>query len=516
MAAGSSGNRNRQKMINLMYLVFIAMVALNVSGDVLTGFDRVERGLDTMLEGTMQRNRQSANELSLAYQLYPGKAAQAYASGKELQEVADSLYSAIEEAKVLIVQKSDGKKGDVKNIDRKDDMNAPSAIMLNPLDPKGVQLRKKVDRFRSLCVSSVTDEGKKKMIMETLSTAPKGNLSWENSLFESVPTIAAVTMLTKLQNDVRSVEGEVLNHLIRSIDVGDLRVNKIQAQVIPDSRIVMQGTPYRARIVMSSIDSTAVPDIVVNGKILSASDDGLFVASTPRSGTFPLEGYIVTTAGDGSKVHHPFKSEYIVTEPMASVAPMLMNVLYAGIDNPLSIAVPGVAQQQISATMSNGTLTRKGDVWIARPNKVGEVAIITVSVRNENGSATQVATSKLRVRRLPDPLPYIEYADANGNSKRFKGGAIGKRDLLAADGIKAAIDDDILDVNYTVQRFSLTFFDAMGNAMPEVATGNRFSDRQKSKIRNLSRGKRFYISDVVAKGPDGVERKLPTIEVIVR
>ena len=111
---------------------------------------------------------------------------------------------------------------------------------------------------------------------------------------------------------------------------------------------------------------------------------------------------------------------------------------------------------------------------------------------------------------------YIEYADANGNSKRFKGGAIGKRDLLAADGIKAAIDDDILDVNYTVQRFSLTFFDAMGNAMPEVATGNRFSDRQKSKIRNLSRGKRFYISDVVAKGPDGVERKLPTIEVIVR
>ena len=173
MAVGSSGNRNRQKMINLMYLVFIAMVALNVSGDVLTGFDRVERGLDTMLEGTMQRNRQSANELNLAYQLYPGKAAQAYASGKELQEVADSLYSAIEEAKVLIVQKSDGKKGDVKNIDRKDDMNAPSAIMLNPLDPKGVQLRKKVDRFRSLCVSSVTDEGKKKMIMERFPPLPR-------------------------------------------------------------------------------------------------------------------------------------------------------------------------------------------------------------------------------------------------------------------------------------------------------------------------------------------------------
>ncbi len=516
MAVGSSGNRNRQKMINLMYLVFIAMVALNVSGDVLTGFDRVEKGLDTMLAGTMQRNEQAVSELNLAHELYPEKAAHAFMKGKELQLAADSLYAAIEEAKRLIVQKSDGKNADVKNIDRKDDMNAPSSVMLNPLDPKGVHLRKQVDHFRTLSVASVVDTNKRQMIEETLSTTPKGTLSWENQLFEGVPTIAAVTMLTKLQNDVRSVEGEVLNNLIRSIDRGDLRVNKIEAQVVPDSRIVMKGTPYRAHVIMSSIDSTAAPNIVVNGRSLAAADQGVYVAATPTSGTFPIEGYVETTAGDGSKIRRPFKSEYIVTEPMASIAPTLMNVLYAGIDNPLSIAVPGVAQQQISATMTNGSLVTKGGVWVARPNKVGEEAVITVSVRGANGAMTQVATSKLRVRQLPDPLPYIEYTDANGAVKRFKGGQISKRDLLAAGGVKAAIDDDILDVNYTVIHFSLTFFDAMGNAMPEVSNGSNFSDRQKQKIRNLSRGKRFYISDVLAKGPDGIERKIPTIEVIVR
>ena len=105
--------------------------------------------------------------------------------------------------------------------------------------------------------------------------------------------------------------------------------------------------------------------------------------------------------------------------------------------------------------------------------------------------------------------------DANGNLRKFKGGMIAKRSLVEADGILAAIDDDLLNVKYEVIRFELTFFDSMGNAIPEVAQGTNFSQRQKSYIRNLSKGKRFYITRVVAKGPDGIERTIPTIEVIV-
>ena len=83
------------------------------------------------------------------------------------------------------------------------------------------------------------------------------------------------------------------------------------------------------------------------------------------------------------------------------------------------------------------------------------------------------------------------------------------------DGFFAAIDDVLLIVRYDVIRFGLTFFDSMGNAIPEVAQGTNFSQRQKSYIRNLAKGKRFYITRVVAKGPDGIERTIPTIEVIV-
>ena len=90
-----------------------------------------------------------------------------------------------------------------------------------------------------------------------------------------------------------------------------------------------------------------------------------------------------------------------------------------------------------------------------------------------------------------------------------------KTRLLSAPGIQAAIDDDLLNVTYRVLRFETVFFDSMGNAIPEVSDGANFSQRQKDSFRRLSRGKRFYISRVRAVGPDGIERDLSPIEVIV-
>ena len=118
-----------------------------------------------------------------------------------------------------------------------------------------------------------------------------------------------------------------------------------------------------------------------------------------------------------------------------------------------------------------------------------------------------------RVRQLPDPSPFIEYKDANGNMKRYRGGSgLPKAVLMNTDGIIAAIDDGLLNINFQVLGFETTFFDNMGNAVPEVSSGASFSSRQKEMFR----GKRFYISGVGAEGPDGVGRSLPTtLEVIV-
>ena len=195
----------------------------------------------------------------------------------------------------------------------------------------------------------------------------------------------------------------------------------------------------------------------------------------------------------------------------------MMNVLYAGIDNPISISVPGVAMSGVSASMSNGTLTRSGDHWVAHPAKVGQEATVTVTA-DMDGRPMTVASTKFRVRKLPDPTPFITYTDANGNASVYKGGARGlaKSLLLNAPGIGAAIDDDLLNISFKVLSFETVFFDSMGNAIPEVSAGDKFSQRQKDSFRRLSRGKRFYISRVKAVGPDGITRDLAPIEVIVK
>jgi gliding motility-associated protein GldM len=123
-----------------------------------------------------------------------------------------------------------------------------------------------------------------------------------------------------------------------------------------------------------------------------------------------------------------------------------------------------------------------------------------------------------RVRQLPDPTPFIEYVDENGNTQRYSGGgiALAKRNLMSADGIVAAIDDGLLNIGFKVLSFETTFFDNMGNAVSELSDGAKFSERQKSRFQRLTRGKRFYIQRVKAVGPDGIERQLNTsLEVIL-
>ena len=507
-------------MINLMYLVFIAMMALNVSTEVLDGFELVEGSLRTSIDNSTRRNELVAKEMEDYYRQNPQKVGEWIEKSRQVKQASDSLCSYIQALKVRIVEEADGEGADVDNIDRKDDLEAASHIMLSPITGEGKKLREAIDQYRTWMGGFIQDSLKTAVMEASLSTTPPkkagiNTRSWEEALFENMPVAASVTLLTKLQSDIRYVEGEVLSNLLNNVDVGDYRVNQITAQVIPESQIVMRGSPYRANIVLSAVDSTKRPTIVVNGKELPAEANGLFTAGTGSVGTFPIKGFIEMPNADGSIMRREFESEYFVTEPSATIAPTMMNVLYAGIANPMRIAVPGVPSGNVTATMTNGTLTRKGDSWEARPSKVGTDAVITVHARMADGRNVEMAKSAFRVRALPDPLPYIEYKDANGNLRKFKGGMIAKRSLVEADGILAAIDDDLLNVKYEVVRFELTFFDSMGNAIPEVAQGTNFSQRQKSYIRNLSKGKRFYITRVVAKGPDGIERTIPTIEVIV-
>lgn len=295
----------------------------------------------------------------------------------------------------------------------------------------------------------------------------------------------------------------------------DIHVNQLSAFVIPTSRNVLRGSRYEAQIVMAAVDSTHTPKIFIDGKPYESQQQGYYSIVTSREGIHSIKGHLEVLAADGALQQLPFETSYFVSEPMATVSNTMMNVMYAGIDNPVSISVPGIASSQISATMSNGTLTRQGNTWIAKPTTVGKDAEITVTAK-QDGRTSQVAQMSFRVRRLPDPTPYIVYTDASGTQQQYKGGVpISKNALLNTGKLYAAIDDGLLNVEFKVKSFRVDIFDQMGNVMPEDSQTADFSERQLQKLRNLQKGKTFFITRVKAIGPDGIERTLSPIEIIL-
>ena len=511
----------RQKMINLMYVVLMAMLALNVSTEVLNGFSIVEESLKRTTNNATNQNMAIYDDFAVQMKKNPQKVKQWFDKSQRVKHMSDSLFNLADELKRAIVREADGDDGDIRDIRNKEDLEAASQVMLAPGRGRGQQLYDAINQYRAEMLNMVTSYRQKKSIASTLTTdIPKSAKSlgknWQEYMFESMPAAAAVTLLSKLQNDVRYAEGEVLHTLVSNIDVKDIRVNALNAFVIPNSQTIVRGDKFSARIVMAAVDTTQQPQIFIGGKQMDLPG-GLYETVTGRTGDFTLSGYIQVENGNGEMLKRDFEQKYTVVDPSATVSADLMNVLYAGYNNPLSVSVPGVPLNKVQATMSGGTLQPVGPGrYIARPTAVGQNVTITVTSTN-TGRAQQMGQFTFRVRRLPDPTPFIAMKDEQGSPTRYKGGGLSKAQLMAVDGIGAAIDDGILDISFKVISFETVFFDNMGNAVPMVSDGANFSARQKDTFRKLQRNKRFYITRVTAIGPDGIQRKLnASMEVIVK
>ena len=519
----------RQKMINLMYVVLMAMLALNISTEVLNGFSVVEESLNRTTGNSSKENDAIFGELDQMMRKNPQKVKQWFVMASTVREMSDSLYNYAQALKVAIVREADGEKGDPLNIEGKDNIEAASYIMLNPANGQGHKLYEAINSYRARILQFVTDPRQKKIIASNLSTeVPHHSMgkNWEEYMFENMPVAAAVTLLSKLQSDVRYAEGEVLHTLVANVGLKDIRVNKLQAFVVPSQTRLYPGETMTAQMFMGAVDSTQQPQVFVNGQLIKGNQ---ITVKAGAPGKHTLNGYILIKDLTGNVLRRNFSQDYWVTggpqpkeyinpqgmqkvppfDGMATIAADLMNVLYAGFDNPITISIPNTSQHDVQATMSGGSLVaRGGGHFIARPSAVGQPVTISVSAKGR-----KIGEYQFRVRKLPDPSPYIAMG-----ADRFKSGALSKAALMSAPGIQAAIDDGLLDIPFSVTSFRVVFFDNMGNAVPLASNGASFSPQQKEQFRQLSRNKRFYITNVVVHGPDGTTRTLNgrNMEVIVR
>lgn len=504
----------RQKMINLMYVVLMAMLALNISSEVLNGFSIVEESLNRTTANSSKENEVLYGNFAEQMKKNPQKVKEWFEKATAVKRMSDSLYNFAQALKVQIVREADGKDGNIYNIKSKDNLEAASHVMLAPGTGQGKKLYDAINNFRERILKMVPDKHQRDIIESNLTTKVPKNANtlgknWQEYMFEDMPVAGAVTLLSKLQSDVRYAEGEVLHTLVANIDMKDIRVNKLSAFVIPESKTVISGDQFSAQIVMAAVDTTQQPEIYVGGQRIT---NGLYRFTAGAVGEHQFGGYIKMRDGAGNVIRRDFTQKYTVVAPSATVSADLMNVLYAGYDNPISVSIPGVPLNAVSASMSGGSFRSIGmGKYIARPSAVGRDVTISVA-SNANGKSRQMGKFTFHVRKLPDPAAYMQIG-----TDRFRGGGLAKASIMSAPGIKAAIDDGILDIQFKVVSFETVFFDNMGNAVPMASAGGNFSERQRDTFRKLSRGKRFYISRITAVGPDGITRKLNgSMEVIVK
>lgn len=543
MSGGNCPETPRQKMISMMYLFLTAMLAVNVSSTVLDSFAKVDTSLRTNNEIISGNNSSAYAKLEFEFEKNQTKFGEAYNKSQEVKSAADSLYQDIEDLKWLLAIKNDGEEGDPYHLVGKDNVDIGHEVMvlkLNPAKPsKSEILKEAINTYRDFLLESIVVDTAKfdvltQAILKSLNTDDPAktdakdshggvNQKWEDGIFSNIPISAIMPLLTKMQSDVKNTEAMALSHLLSQATASDFKVNDIKAHIIPSSTSLFKGATLEARALLAATDSTQRPTykLFVDGRSVAGNDKGLFEITASSIGKHEITGSIITKNEDGTD--NPLAFEPItfeVSEPIATVSATKMNVLYAGVDNPMSISVPGISSSALDLRMSDGTTLRPDGLgYIAKPMTPGKDVEILVSAKIE-GELTRIGSYVFRVKALPPPTAYVRYPKevmVNGRkikqNEDFAAGRLKKLDLLNAEGVIAKLLDSDFEVNYEVLGFDMTFYDSMGNAKTYSSTSSKFTRDQTNMIKSLSRGKQFFISNVRAKGPDGIPKRLPAIDI---
>jgi gliding motility-associated protein GldM len=529
----------RQKMIGMMYLVLTALLALNVSKDVLDAFVLVDKGLTRTTENFASKNDMIYREFGKKFAENPVKVLPWKEKADEVKAQADELVSYIDTLKLEIVRTAEGRTpksivegkiiGDL--IGKKQDTNVPAQIMIkSDGSGKANDLKNSIESFRSYLLDLIPEKdiGIRVAVETSLNTAnppPKGGATptWQTENFQGIPLIGVLTLMSKMQADVRNAEADVIAYLYNQIDAGAFAFNKLEATVIPNTNYVFRGTDYEAQVFIAAYDTTQAPEIFIGRYQTVEKEDGSIdyemvgdyqtLEAEPGSGVGVYKvrptslgpqkwgGLIRLRAPDGSFISRPFQEEYQVAEPSLVVSPTKMNVFYIGVDNPVEISVPGTSPDQLSVSSTrNAPISRvSGTNFVVKPTAAGE-ATISVSA-NIDGSTRNMGSKQFRVRRLPDPVATVAGRE---------GGNIDKNILMAQAVVLAELKNFDFDARFNVTSFTVSTTER-GFTKDERSNSMRLTDAQKALIQNASRNQRIYIDDIMAVGPDGSERRLPTI-----
>ena len=503
----------RQQMIGMMYLVLTAMLALNVSTDILNGFTLVDNSLHSSIAATDTRNEKLYRDFKAANDANPEKTQEWFDKAAEVQKRADSLYNYIQNFKERIAILADGQKrvdefkaqgiDPTMHIEGNSNLDVTGQYAI--VQGNGTILKQTVAYYRDYASELAENDAELRNAIQTALATERGynahekdSCDWEVAVFDGMPVGASITILTKMQNDVRTTEGQLIQYLMDRTDAGDLRVNKLNAYVIPNSNYVIRGGKYTAQIILAAVDSTQRPEYYIEGQRIN--DQGIYEVAATGVGLKKYSGYIAyQNPLTGAMENLNFQSEYSVGEPAVTISNTDLNIMYRKYENKFSISVPGVSNDKVKVSVSGAQVKQQGGLWVIVPGESSKSVTINVSAELD-GKMQPMGSKEYRVKALPNPQAWF-----SAKEKEYTTGNIALSTLTHSSGAITASygPDGLLNLP-----FKVTSFRAIINGMTSQSNGNKFTQDQLNQIGKLKKGGVVIIQDARAVGPGGQEMRL--------
>ena len=490
----------RQKMINFMYLVLTAMLALNVSSEILNAFKVVDNSLlssNITIDNSSSTFIKSLEEQAKKPEL-AAKVAQWKPKADSALTITNQMSKYIDELKQQLKVESGLAIKDGKEDFKEDDLDASTRLM--DTKGKGKELLAKLQQFKTDIANVIPADKRNLLPQIPLDLNPPkshneaSNKDWTTAYFHMTPTVAALTMLSKFQNDVKRSGNIVVNFCHDQIGKVEVVYDKFAALTSQNSEYLLPGQPFQIQAGLGAFSAAAKPSVTINGQSLPVNDSG-YATYRETAGGGGQKTFNVTISFKDPNTGQMQSTTKTVTYTVgqasgASIFLEKMNVMYLGVDNPLSISGGSGKKELMSVSFTGGTIAQAGgDRYIARPSATGP-AEVRVTIEGKSYSFP------IRCKTLPDPVALVG---------TLKGGGVSAAQFKAMGGVRAQLQDSEFDAPFSVLGYTVGGT-INGQYQEQVVNGSQWGGN--AVIANAKPGSLVWINNIRAQGPDGKQRKI--------
>lgn len=545
----------RQKMIAMMYLVLTALLALNVSKDMIDAFLVVNESIEITNENFSGKIDEIYARFRKDYKLNQTKVEPFWLKALEARKLSREMIKYLEGIEFEIVSISERTDSletlrnfydtlaitdpnnpsktinqvslNLSKVKTRDSYDAPTNYFIGQSEDgskgEAIILRNKIDEYREKMIHLIDSKNRSKLNIGLVTdgeyySADHHKRNWQMHNFYRTILAADITILNKIITEIKNAEFDVVSLLHSSVSAEDFKVTDLVAKVIPKSNYILLGEKYQAEIFVAAYDSTQ--DLhayyILNADKISTQNEKNAIPILGQNGIANLilpansvgqKKYagvvnVLTPQGDTNKYY--FNEEFTVAPPSATVSPTAMNVFYIGLDNPVRISVPGISDNKVRVMMDNGTIKSKANgEYIVNVTEQGRS---TIKVMAEmDGKIKLMDEFVFRNKLVPPP-----YALVAGKEK-LGSGRINKSEIEAYPYVLAKLEDFIFEgVQYTVTSFRFSA-DVSGLLQEAKIDGNKLNEKALRIIKYSRKNTRIFFDNIEAKGPDGRIINLPDV-----